>query len=612
MVSIEILLLFERQMSYKPSLLTLPLIMRVFKCRLHPDESILIFFETPFAASGSKTSSYGIVRPVAGRKGFSGKGKPFIFVSGIGPNISNGPGKVIFLLRYPDFIKMQKNHQQAVVKEIPELEMQSICKSFPGVRALYNASLKVHQGTVHVLLGENGAGKSTLMKVLTGVYPRDSGKIFVRGRPAEVGSPREALDLGISMVYQEPHLALHLSVAENIFLGREALRSRSLGIIDWPTLIGNTEKILKTLNLEFSPHTIVRNLSVAHRQMVEIAKALSAEAGIIILDEPTASLSEQETRHLFRVIGELKQRGMALIYISHRLEEIAEIGDLVTVLRDGEVVGTVPASTPMSDLIRLMVGREVEELFPKTAVTPAKELIRVKNLNRKKTLHEISFSARAGEIIGLAGLIGSGRTELARAVFGADPPDSGEILIEGRQVHVSSPAEAIRAGIGYLSEDRKLVSLALSMSVRANLTLANLKKYSLGPFIRQKREYLAAEQYLKKLAIKARHPNQRVKFLSGGNQQKVVVARWLIADSRVLFFDEPTTGVDVGAKVEIFQLINRLVAQGKTIIFISSYIPELLAMCDRILVMCRGRITRELTAGEATQEEILYYSAVGK
>jgi len=612
MVSIEILLLFERQMSYKPSLVTLPLIMRVFKYRLHPDESILIFFETPFAASGSKTSSYGIVRPVAGRKGFSGKGKPFIFVSGIGPNISNGPGKVIFLLRYPDFIKMQKNHQQAVVKEIPELEMQSICKSFPGVRALYNASLKVHQGTVHVLLGENGAGKSTLMKVLTGVYPRDSGKIFVRGRPAEVGSPREALDLGISMVYQEPHLALHLSVAENIFLGREALRSRSLGIIDWPTLIGNTEKILKTLNLEFSPHTIVRNLSVAHRQMVEIAKALSAEAGIIILDEPTASLSEQETRHLFRVIGELKQRGMALIYISHRLEEIAEIGDLVTVLRDGEVVGTVPASTPMSDLIRLMVGREVEELFPKTAVTPAKELIRVKNLNRKKTLHEISFSARAGEIIGLAGLIGSGRTELARAVFGADPPDSGEILIEGRQVHVSSPAEAIRAGIGYLSEDRKLVSLALSMSVRANLTLANLKKYSLGPFIRQKREYLAAEQYLKKLAIKARHPNQRVKFLSGGNQQKVVVARWLIADSRVLFFDEPTTGVDVGAKVEIFQLINRLVAQGKTIIFISSYIPELLAMCDRILVMCRGRITRELTAGEATQEEILYYSAVGK
>ncbi len=489
--------------------------------------------------------------------------------------------------------------------------MEQICKSFPGVCALDEVSLQAYPGQVHILLGENGAGKSTLMKILTGVYPKDSGRILLRGRQIDIDSPREALDLGISMVYQEPNLALHLSVAENVFLGREVLRTRKLGIIDRPALNRNCMKILKTLNLSFSPKTLVRDLSVAHRQMVEIAKALSARADILILDEPTASLTEQEINQLFRVIRDLKRRGISFIYISHRLEEISEIGDRITVLRDGKVVGMVPASTPMDRLIRMMVGREVEELFPRTIAPRGKELLRVEGLSRKDILHDISFSASAGEIVGLGGLVGSKRTELARAVFGADPRDSGRIFVQGRPVRINSPTDAIKSGIGYLSEDRKLISLALSLSIRANITLASLKNYCFGPFIQHKKECSTVEEYLKSLAIKAAHPDRRVEFLSGGNQQKVVVARWLATRAQILFFDEPTTGVDVGAKAEIFQLMNRLVMQGGTIIFISSYLPELLAVCDRILVMCRGRITRELSRDKATQEEILYYSAVG-
>ncbi|MBN2288609.1 MAG: sugar ABC transporter ATP-binding protein [Candidatus Glassbacteria bacterium] len=493
----------------------------------------------------------------------------------------------------------------------PILEMERISKSFPGVRALNQVSLKAFPGEVHVLLGENGAGKSTLMKILTGACLGDSGRILVRGRPVEIGTPRQALDLGISMVYQEPSLALHLSVAENIFLGREVLRGRSLGIIDRKALVRETGKILGTLGLSFSPKTPARDLSMAQRQMVEIAKALSAGSSIIILDEPTAALSEQEIKQLFRVIRELKRSGIAFIYISHRLEEIAGIGDRATVLRDGEAVGTVPASTPMDTLIRMMVGRKVEELFPRAEAPKGEELLRVENLGRKKILQGISFSVYAGEILGLAGLVGSGRTELARAVFGADPRDSGRIFVRGRPVQIASPADAIANGIGYLSEDRKLVSLALSMSVRANVTLASLEDYCLGPFLSRQKEYRAVGRFIRELAIKPPHPERKVKFLSGGNQQKVVVARWLATRARVLFFDEPAAGVDVGAKGEIFQLISRMVAQGGAAVLISSYLPELLAVCDRILVMCRGRIARELSRGEATQEEILYYSAVG-
>lgn len=499
----------------------------------------------------------------------------------------------------------------AVQKNSPKLEMRGITKLFPGVRALDDASIRVRAGEVHVLLGENGAGKSTLMKILTGVYPRDKGEILLDGREVEIGSPREALDLGISMVYQEANLAIHLTVAENIFMGREPLRREHLGVIDRGRLHRETTRILETIGLDIAPGTPVRKLNVAQRQMVEIAKAVSADAGIIILDEPTACLTGHEKQKLFEVIRELKARGVALIYISHRLEEITEIGDRITVLRDGQVVAGRTAGAPVEELIQLMVGRDVEDLFPKVAVEPGEEVLRVEGLNRSGVLEDISFSVRAGEIVGLAGLVGSGRTELARAVFGADRTDSGRVIVDSRPVEIGSPADAIRAGIGYLSEDRKLLSLALGMSVRANVTFAALDRYCTGPVISHGRELAAVEQCMRSLSIKARNPEQKVKFLSGGNQQKVVVARWMVADSRVLFFDEPTAGVDVAAKVEIFQLMNSLVKQGKAVVFISSYLPEVLSMCDRVLVMCRGRITARLARREATPEKVLYYSTIG-
>jgi ribose transport system ATP-binding protein len=345
--------------------------------------------------------------------------------------------------------------------------------------------------------------------------------------------------------------------------------------------------------------------------MVEIARAVSADAEIIILDEPTACLTDREKDKLFEVVRALKARGVSLIYISHRLEEIAEIGDVITVLRDGKVVASRLESPPVDELIRLMVGREVDELFPKHEVEAGEEVLRVENLNRDGVLESISFSVRAGEIVGLAGLVGAGRTELARAVFGADPVDSGKILVDGKAVEMRSPSDAISAGIGYLSEDRKLLSLALGMSIRANTTFAALEKFCTGPVISRRRELAAVRECMSSLAIRARHTEQKVKFLSGGNQQKVVVARWTISDSRVLFFDEPASGVDVAAKVEIFQLMNSLVKQGKAVIFISSYLPEVLSMCDRVMVMCRGRITAELPRSEATPEKVLYYSTIG-
>ena len=492
------------------------------------------------------------------------------------------------------------------------LKMENISKHFPGVLALDDVSITLNSGEVLVLLGENGAGKSTLMKILTGVYPKDTGRIFIRDEEIEINNPREALDLGINMVYQESNLALHLNVAENIYLGREFLLHWGLGIIDRKTMYEKTEALLETLNLPVSPKTSAKNLTIAHRQMVEIAKALSAGADIIVLDEPTASLTDQEIKQLFNIIRQLKLQGVAFIYISHRLEEIAEIGDRVNVLRDGQLVGTVPPSTSMDTLIRMMVGRDVEELFPKTIVPKGMELLRVDALCSKGILDTISFSIREGEIVGIAGLVGARRTELARTIFGADSGDSGRIYLRGQEVRIESPADAIKLGIGYLSEDRKLYSLALNMSVKANITLASLQQYCSGPFLNRKKESVLVEKYIEDLTIKAVNQNQNVQYLSGGNQQKVVVARWIATDAQVLIFDEPTTGVDVGAKVEVYQLMNRLVMNGKAIIFISSYFPELLALCDRILVMSSGKITHETPREKATQEEILYYSAVGR
>ncbi len=493
----------------------------------------------------------------------------------------------------------------------PVLKMEEITKTFPGVLALDRASLSVNRGEVHVLLGENGAGKSTLMKILTGAYRKDSGRIVLRNAEIEIENPREALDMGISMVYQEANLAPHLDVGENIFLGREPLAAAPIGLIDWKQVYGRTAEILSELHVHIDPKTLVKNLTVAHRQMVEIAKASSAGAEIIILDEPTAPLTEQEIEDLFARIRELKKRGVSFIYISHRLEEIPEIGDRVTVLRDGRTVGTVAAAESIHTMIRMMVGRELKDLFPKVSISIGEERIRVEGLNRKGILHDVSFSARKGEIVGLAGLVCAGRTELARAIFGADPIDAGSISIDGRAVTIRNPKDAIMAGIGYLSEDRKHFSLALPMSVAANITLASLPDFSPNLSIRQKEEESIARDYAQALGIRAPSIHQKVKFLSGGNQQKVVIAKWLCTKARILFFDEPTVGVDVGAKIEIFQLMNRLVERGVTVVMISSYLPEILSMSDRILVMCRGRITKEFKSGEASQEDILYYATIG-
>jgi ribose transport system ATP-binding protein len=491
------------------------------------------------------------------------------------------------------------------------LELRGISKAFPGVQALREVHFELREGEVHVLLGENGAGKSTLMKIVTGALPKDAGEIRLKGRKVEIRNPQHALSLGISMVYQEFNLAPHLSVAENIWLGREPLRNRWLGLVDRRRMREEAAALLGRLRLRLSPDLPVARLTVSQAQLVEIAKALSAHARILILDEPTAALSESEIDELFAIIHQLKAEGVSFVYISHRLEEIPRIGDRVTVLRDGEYVATVPADTSPAELIRLMVGRRLEQLYPKLPANPGQIRLEVERLRRSGVLHDISFHVRAGEVVGLAGLIGSGRTELARAIFGADPVDCKVIRVDGEAVDIRSPRDAIRAGIAYLSEDRKLLSLALNLSVLENITLASLDRFTTGPVIRVEQEKRAAQELVQKLRIRTPSLLQQVQYLSGGNQQKVVLARWLIREAKVLLFDEPTRGVDVGAKAEIFELIGRLAQNGAAILLISSYLPELLGMCDRILVMNRGRLVGELTREEATQERILTLATLG-
>ncbi len=494
---------------------------------------------------------------------------------------------------------------------IAALEMRHISKTFPGVRALEDVSLTVGPGEVHALLGENGAGKSTLMKILAGAQGKDSGEILLNGRPVEIDTPQKAMSLGISIIYQEFNLVPSLSAAENIFLGREP-RAVLPGFVNVKTLYAEAQRVLDNLGVKINARTPVNRLSIAQQQMVEIAKATSRQSRIIIMDEPSATLTDHELRALFGLIRQLKSEGVSVIYISHRLEEIIEICDRATIMRDGKWIATEEVSSlNREEIIRLMVGRELKEAIPKVAAPVGDPALEVRHLRRKGVLHDISFTVHKGEIVGIAGLVGAGRTETARVIFGADPLDSGEILVEGRPVSIRSPQDAIRNGIGFVTEDRKHQGLVLGMSVRENTTIANLGSISRLSFINRPQERGIAEKYRKDLSTKTPTIEQKVQNLSGGNQQKVVLSKWLFTGSKILLFDEPTRGIDVGAKSEIYKLMNELAAQGVAIVMISSELPEVMGMSDRILVMHEGRVTGELSRSEASQERIMTLATGG-
>jgi ribose transport system ATP-binding protein len=489
----------------------------------------------------------------------------------------------------------------------PLISVTSLSKRFPGVRALHNVQFQLRAGEVHALMGENGAGKSTLMKILAGVYTRDSGDILYDGQPVNFQSPREAQAVGIGIIHQELQLMNHLTVAQNIFIGREP-RSRLRMFLDEDKLNAQARDILSRMHVKLDPRANVGRLTVAKQQMVEIAKALSFDSRVLIMDEPTSALNDAEIADLFRIIGELKRRGVGVIYISHKMDELKRISDRVTVLRDGEYVATVETKdASVEDIISMMVGRRLADVEPTHGSTERGEIaLEVRHLNAGALVRDVSFALHRGEILGFAGLMGAGRTEVARAVFGADPVTSGETWVQGVKVRIRKPSDAVAHGIGYLSEDRKQFGLAVGMDVESNIVMSNLGKFlSFGVFLRRARIRETAGRFIRLLAIRTPSATQQVRLLSGGNQQKIVIAKWLERDCDVLFFDEPTRGIDVGAKSEIYKLLRTLAAQGKAIVMISSELPEILQMSDRILVMCEGRITGELTAAQATQERIM-------
>jgi len=495
---------------------------------------------------------------------------------------------------------------------IPLVEMRGISKYYPGVVALDNVDFSLARGEVHALVGENGAGKSTLMKILAGAESKSRGEILLDGEPVTIDSPHRAMDLGISIIYQEFNLVPHLSAAENIFLGREPTRLFP-GWVDFGKVYGESRRLMDSLGMRLDVRAEVRSLSVAQQQMVEIAKATSRQSRLIVMDEPSATLTDHELTNLFSLIRSLRERGVSVIYISHRLEEIFAIADRVTVFRDGRHIATRPiGELDRDEIIRMMVGRELKESIPKQPAEPGEVVLEARGLTRAGAFRDVSFSVRRGEVVGLGGLVGAGRTEVARAIFGADPLDAGEIRLEGRPVRVHSPRDAISLGIGLVPEDRKLLGLVLGMAVRENVTLANLAAVAPGGFINPARERAIAEKYIHDLMIRTPSGEQTVRNLSGGNQQKVVLAKWLFTDSKFLIFDEPTRGIDVGSKVEIYQLMNALTAQGVAILMISSELPELLGMSDRILVMHEGRLAGELPRAEATQERVMHLATGGE
>lgn len=492
------------------------------------------------------------------------------------------------------------------------LQMKNITKRFPGVLALDKVNFDLQKGEVHALLGENGAGKSTLMKILSGVYTSDDGQILLADQPVKIPNPIAASALGIAIIHQEFNLFPDLTVEQNIYIGREHHKSIKW-ILNEAAQRDAVNQILAMLNLTISPTSLVANLTVAQQQMVEIAKALSVNAKILIMDEPTAALTESEIDSLFQVIRLLKGKGVAIVYISHRLEELALIADRATVMRDGKYIATVDYTTVhIAQLIAMMVGRDLGDIYPVRSTAPGEELVlEVKDLCRKGVLNHVNFVLHRGEILGFAGLMGAGRTEVARALFGADPMDSGEIMLSGKKVVIKQVHEAIALGIGYLTEDRKKDGLALGLSVGTNIMLSSYHQYAnaLG-VIDEKRCRTTSEDLRRQLRIKTPDLAQLAVNLSGGNQQKIIIAKWLCKNSEILIFDEPTRGIDVGAKLEIYELMNRLTAEGKSIIMISSELPEILGMCDRILVMRQGRITAELQSAQADQENIMKYATL--
>ncbi|MCH5138288.1 sugar ABC transporter ATP-binding protein [Clostridiaceae bacterium UIB06] len=491
----------------------------------------------------------------------------------------------------------------------PLLEMVDISKSFPGVKALQNVNLKVHRGEVLALLGENGAGKSTLMKILSGVYKKDSGKVIMDGNEVEIHGIKHAESLGITIIHQELSVLPNLTVCENIFLGNEKF-SKGTRRINKALLKERSKSFLEQIGCNIDPDTLVKDINVGEMQMIEIAKALTKNSSVIIMDEPTTALTDVETKKLFEVIRKLKEKGMAIIYISHRMDEIFEICDSITVLRDGKYVGDVETKRVTKDeLITMMVGRKLEEQFPYKKVDKTATLLRVENVSLRDRVKNASFEVKAGEILGVAGLMGAGRTELAKTIFGDYKMSSGEIYVDGEKVRIRSPKDAINYGICYLSEDRKKEGLILGMSVRENMTLSNLRTYENNLMrIDKKSEKLQVKEYIQKLSIKTPTQDQLIKNLSGGNQQKVILAKWLMLSPKVLIIDEPTKGIDVGAKKEIYEVLNQLKSAGKAVIMISSDMAEIIGVSDRVMVMHEGKITGQLSRNELTQENIMKYA----
>ena len=485
------------------------------------------------------------------------------------------------------------------------LTMKGITKSFPGVRALDGVNFEVRKGEVHALMGENGAGKCRLMKVLTGIYKKDSGTITYEGKEVEFHNTREAQSAGVVIVHQELNMLGHLTVAQNIFIGREFKK----GIrIDDKKMNEEAKKLFDRLNINIDPTETMSNLTVGKQQMCEIAKAISHDAKVIIFDEPSAALTEAEIEELFKIIKDLRKQQLGIVYISHRMDEIKVITDRVTVMRDGTYVGTlITEDCTKNDIINMMVGRVIYEDPKEHSMVPegAPVVLKVEHLNAGKMVQDVSFELHKGEILGFSGLMGAGRTETARAIFGADPKESGDIYINGQKVTINTPEDAVKSGIGYLSEDRKGYGIVVQKTVAENSTMATLEKYTKGLFIDKKAEKDVAQKYVESLATKTPSVDQLVVNLSGGNQQKVVIAKWLVRNCDILIFDEPTRGIDVGAKNEIYKLMNKLAEEGKAIIMISSEMTEILRMSDRIVVMCEGKKTGEISIEEAAQETIM-------
>ena len=488
--------------------------------------------------------------------------------------------------------------------------MKGIDKAFGSNKVLKNAGFELNDGEVHALMGENGAGKSTLMKILTGVYTKDAGTVIVDGKEVSYKSPKEAENAGIVFIYQELNVMFDLTVVENLFMGKEI--TKKFGIIDKKAMRANAQEIMDRMGVHIPVDAVMSELSVGQQQMVEICKALMVDAKVIIMDEPTAALTESETEVLFKVIKSLKAKGVSIVYISHRMEEIFELCDRITVLRDGEYIGTRNISEiTMDDIVQMMIGREIGERFPKRNVTIGDEVLKVEHLTHKKAFSDVSFSVRAGEVLGVAGLMGAGRTEIMQAVFGNLPCEKGDIYIGGRKVVIKKPAQAIKAGIGFITEDRKTEGLLLEKSIADNIEIANLKKVSVRGVIKKDKKKALVSQSIDEFRIKCFNDAQECGSLSGGNQQKVVLAKWVHTDPKILILDEPTRGVDIGAKKEIYNVINDMAAKGVAVIMVSSELPEVLGMSDRIMVVREGKVMGIIDGKDADQSKIMTLATGG-